>query len=251
MKNRERIKGALLLSLREETRKECKDRGLTRKNTEEFLISRTEKYDRLCEQIIKEYDEFLINTLVNELSSTLRQSVEKDNQIIISHFQGIVDTANKNIANLSSYHKFIREKVLDEEILHLEGDLELIKQHKKALERIAISEANRVSWYFVLPHFVSVIIWCGLIYKNGWDEMEKWTWISTGILIFLNALYRAFYKMNFSSEDLRKEKLKKATEHVYQLYKFDDEKVKRYEKILESKKKELEKIKERKQETYE
>ena len=100
--------------------------------------------------------------------------------------------------------------------------MELLKNHEKALDKIASLKANKTSWYFVLLSFISLAIWCFVIYKFGWNDMEQWTYIFTLLLVVVNLIYYAVFEKNFTNETLKEEKLKKVKVHIFQLYKFDN-----------------------------
>lgn len=246
MKNRMKIKDALILYLEKELRLKCKNDGVPDRYVDKFILSSKEDLEQGAEIILKEHDDFLIDTFSEAIVYKLGENLSSDENFLRATFQDLknIITSNHNSLNnginlLSVYNQII----LNEEIQRLEDDYELLINHKEALERIAKIEANKVSWGFTILFFSSLILWCFLILKYGWDAMEKWTYISGLIIILLNGIYYAIFEANFTSESLRKKKYEKMVKHIFQLYKFDLTQIPKTKNKLDKKRVELERLK--------
>ena len=247
MRNRDVIKEALVFSIRNEAREQCKNKGLSSRKTDEFLEERKNAFDQLAELALTQYDDFLIGKLAIELGQKLKDDLKKDNDSVNGIIDNLVEVISKNheniggkIRSLTIYHRTIREKILEEEIIHLESDCELLCKHKEALDLIAEERSKKVSWMFFIISILIFFGWGILIYRYEWDNMEMWTYMSGLGLIILNLGYYLVFNKKMTNEQMRSDKLEKEKNRIYKLYKFEQSLIDKNKSILEKKKIELE-----------
>lgn len=247
MKNRDKIKSALILFIEEDMRNECTDKRISsKKSIDEFIQISKNKIEQSAEIIIQEYENHLLKRISDEIILSVKENLDQNKLSIKDLVTGLLATVNQNHSNLfnnisgiSELQRRIRMQILEEEIEAIQLDLGILRKHQQTLDKIAKHESRKVSWMFVLIAFASIILWSILIYKFHWDNMEKWTYISAAILVLLNAIYFAIFERNFNSQNLKNEKYEKIKTFNYSLHKFDTAFLARIEHLLENKKNEL------------
>ena len=257
MKNRELIKQAIIFFLRETSREKMnkahskKDEKYFEEEINAFLDENRETFDNNSEHILDEYDKYLIETLAISLSDKLKERVKNENEYISRIFQEVLGVISSNhlqvsesLLRMSVFNRLIRLNILSEEIDHIEQDYKLLEQHKKALKKLASKEVRKISLLFCLVMFMSIVIWGGLISHFNWDIMEKWIYMSGLVLMFLNVVYYLIFERDLTRESIRNEKIKKATEHIHNLYKFDEKQIDRCKELLITKRSEVSQIRE-------
>lgn len=249
MNNKKVIKNSLIVSFEADFRARCINEKVAQKNIEHFIKVNQELFEQKAEIIIQEYESSLFQKVTDRIIIDFKDSIDQNKLSIKDYLNNLESAMNENhssisnnISSISEQQRRTRIQILEDEIENIQLDLIMLKKHQSTLDKIAQKEASKVSWYFVIIAFLSLCLWCFLIYIFEWDKMEKWTYLSGGIVVVTNAIYFAIFERNFTSKDLRTVKFEEQKSHNYGLYKFDTAYISRIECVLENKKSELKEL---------
>lgn len=136
---------------------------------------------------------------------------------LLSEKKNELETANL----IRKAEKFEEIKRLSKKIRELEPKFEKEKGLKEECDKTAEKIARRFTWFFAAGHITVFIAWAVLIFRFGWDIIEKWTYLAGPLALAVHAVIFALTGRAFNSEKSKTQRLKKEKEKQYHLHRFN------------------------------
>ena len=96
MKNRNELKKALLLSIKEDFGNKCKKKGLSSKEIKSAIMANTDLLEQSAEQILKDYDNFLLDSIAISIGNKIEKTLGFNSQNLSDSFSKITKIINLN-----------------------------------------------------------------------------------------------------------------------------------------------------------
>ena len=115
----------------------------------------------------------------------------------------------------------------------LKEEIGMCEKKKELCEGNARKKVERDKLYPIVIQILVFLALAVLVFKLGWDTMEQWTWLATGIIFSIQFVIAIIIYRKSSLADVFSDKLKKEIERQYTLNDYSESKHNRLKEDLQ------------------
>lgn len=141
---------------------------------------------------------------------------------------------SKEKEHTASDQKLKEIKRLSKKIEQLKIDLQKEKKLKELCDGEAEKKARRFSWRFALLNIFILIAWAVLIFRFGWDVIEKWTFLAGLFALVIHTVIFAYRGKAYNSREAKAQRLEIEKKRQYTLHRFSMEEYTRLNRDMEN-----------------